>query len=284
MELVFNELSFSPISENRILACERVNQFIKTYGHAMESGFNGIRFSLDFSEIELAAGFTLLDWLSYSDQRILKDLLLAARRYPFIKEEDVGEQHEYLAYSYYFEDVENRITARKSDGLAAAHIYSTLAISFAGFASWEKNLLTLRKVRDEDSATELVEIRNVFSPSCLEADPVEKLIEEITEIVLIETDIPADDKPMHFKPDHGTDTLAAFGKRIRKSPHVVSIVNSLEWNPRFPRFILEVFPNGIVHVVLYWTDRGLGMAIQTTGRNFRETDTIARLLQNKYSN
>ena len=77
--------------------------------------------------------------------------------------------------------------------------------------------------------------------------------------------------------------LRAFAKRIINSPHVNGIVNSLPWNNKTTNFIRRVYPNGLIEVVLYWTDDGLGMVIQTTGRNQRETEEITRLLEEKYA-
>lgn len=34
--------------------------------------------------------------------------------------------------------------------------------------------------------------------------------------------------------------------------------------------------------VKHWYDKGYGLAVQTTGRNYRETKQIARILEEKY--
>ena len=39
-----------------------------------------------------------------------------------------------------------------------------------------------------------------------------------------------------------------------------------------------MFPDGIIELVLTWTDEGFGMVAQTTGRNLRETEAIGRIL------
>ncbi len=50
---------------------------------------------------------------------------------------------------------------------------------------------------------------------------------------------------------------------------------------RATNFIRRIYPNGLIEVVLFWTDAGLEMVIQTTGRNLRETEEIARLLEDE---
>ena len=40
--------------------------------------------------------------------------------------------------------------------------------------------------------------------------------------------------------------------------------------------------NGINEIVLPWTDEGLGIAIKTTGRSYRETEKIASILEKEF--
>ena len=100
--------------------------------------------------------------------------------------------------------------------------------------------------------------------------------------------IPQDDttperKPISLRDDHGTDILQAFAEKIRCSPYVRGIKNSLPFNPRQVNPIRKAKPDGIVEFVLTWTDRGLGLCIQTTGRNLAETNTIALHLADKFT-
>ncbi|RAQ48375.1 CRISPR-associated protein [Arthrospira sp. O9.13F] len=100
--------------------------------------------------------------------------------------------------------------------------------------------------------------------------------------------IPQDDtkpeaKNISFRDDHGKDVLMAFSQKVRRSPYVKNIVNSLPFNPQQKTPIRRTYPNGIVEFVLTWTDKGYGICIQTTGRNLAETNTIAIHLQQEFS-
>ena len=112
---------------------------------------------------------------------------------------------------------------------------------------------------------------------------IKTFIERISEVVLQLSPLNPNDKQIRFRPDHGTDVLNAFARQIKNSQYVNGIINSLPWNSRTTNFIRRVYPNGLIEVVLYWTDEGLGMVIQTTGRNQRETEEIARLLEEEYT-
>lgn len=91
-----------------------------------------------------------------------------------------------------------------------------------------------------------------------------------------------DKKTICLRDDHGNDTLREFSQKIRRSPYVVEIVNSLPFNSRRTDPILRVTDNGLVDFVLTWTDKGLGICVRTTGRNKVETNTIALHLKRKY--
>jgi putative CRISPR-associated protein (TIGR02619 family) len=100
--------------------------------------------------------------------------------------------------------------------------------------------------------------------------------------------IPQDDsnpdrKQINLRDDHGKDILQKFAEKIRPSPYVKKIINSLPFNSRRTNPILNTTKDGIVEFVLTWTDAGLGLCIQTTGRNLAETNTIALHLKEKYS-
>ncbi|MDJ0615360.1 MAG: putative CRISPR-associated protein [Calothrix sp. MO_192.B10] len=90
-------------------------------------------------------------------------------------------------------------------------------------------------------------------------------------------------KAIYLRDDHGKDILQELSQKICRSPYVKRIVNSLPFNPEATNPIRRTKPNGIVEFILTWTDAGLGLCIQTTGRNLAETNTIALHLKEKYS-
>jgi putative CRISPR-associated protein (TIGR02619 family) len=94
---------------------------------------------------------------------------------------------------------------------------------------------------------------------------------------------PPEDKSISLRDDHGKDTLQAFAKKIRRSPYVQKIINSLPFNPRRIDPIRRTYPDGKIEFVLTWTDPGLGICLQTTGRNLAETTAIALHLKSEFS-
>lgn len=87
---------------------------------------------------------------------------------------------------------------------------------------------------------------------------------------------------IHLRQDHGDDILKQHALRLLHNDYVESIINSLQFQPKAKQYISKCFNNGIIHIVLHWTDAGHGMAIKTTGRNIWETKKIAEILKNQY--
>ena len=70
-----------------------------------------------------------------------------------------------------------------------------------------------------------------------------------------------------------------FDKRIRLENHIgeLQLTDSIS---------LQDFcknPNGLIEIVLPHTDKGLGLIVQTTGRNIRETEKIAEIIKNRFN-
>jgi hypothetical protein len=279
MEMIFNELSTTPISANRELANQKVAQLVRCYKEALELGFDKIRFDKQFYEIELSEDYSLANWLDDSDQHNLKDLLLSAKIYPFIRTGDIPVENQYLQHDFncFYGEVQ-----MECSGLAVAHIYDTLSVSFSGTPYWEANVITVTKTNRENNTSETVNVNNVFSTHCFQKNVIQNFIANIRVLVLVPSPLLPAQKEIHFRPDHGTDVLDAFARRIRNNVYIHEIMNSLPFNNRAVRFIRRVYPNGIIEIVLHWTDEGFGMVVQTSGRNQRETEEIARLLTEEY--
>lgn len=92
-----------------------------------------------------------------------------------------------------------------------------------------------------------------------------------------------EEKKIVLRNDHGYDVLYEHAKKLRMSPYVESIINSMPFNPNARHYIYRVKDNGIIELVLTNTDCGYGMVVQTTGRNRKETLWIAKKLKDEYA-
>jgi putative CRISPR-associated protein (TIGR02619 family) len=107
--------------------------------------------------------------------------------------------------------------------------------------------------------------------------------QETTLLSLIPKDSTSPDrKSIHLRDDHGKDILHGFAKKICCSHYVKEVINSLPFNPNHRDPIQKTTSDGKVNFILTWTDAGLGLCIQTTGRNKSETNSIAIYLKEKF--
>lgn len=209
-------------------------------------------------------------------------MLLGARQYPTFKTEDSWAEDKYLTGNYYFEDLTNGVSKIGCIGLAAAHIYTAVAISFASSKAWMNNTLRITNIL-EDETTIPVAVNNIFSEGCITVDTISTFVENYSTLELEESSLLPENKKVHLRDDHGKDILEAFAKKLVRSPFVNAIINSLPFNQYATSFIKKPHPNGLIEVVLYWEDKGYGMVIQSTGRNLRETNEIARILTENFT-
>ena len=99
---------------------------------------------------------------------------------------------------------------------------------------------------------------------------------------LVESSLAVADKNISLRNDHGMDVLMDFSKRLLRCPYVIGIVNSLPFNPHERKFIKEVRNNGLIEIVLPWTDEGYGIVVRTTGRTIQETKRISEIIDERY--
>lgn len=73
-----------------------------------------------------------------------------------------------------------------------------------------------------------------------------------------------------------------FSKRLIRCPYVVGVINSLPFNSHERRFIKKIREDGLLEIVLPWTDEGYGVVVKTTGRTIKETEKIGRIITEEY--
>lgn len=99
---------------------------------------------------------------------------------------------------------------------------------------------------------------------------------------LVQCDQPVSDKKIILRNDHGLDVLEEFSKRLVRCPYLIGVVNSLPFNPYERKFIKRVRENGLIEIVLPWTDKGYGIVVRTTGRTIMETKRIAEIIEEEF--
>lgn len=195
------------------------------------------------------------------------NFLYAFLQRPYESENVEERQDEYLAHSWLY-------AGSSCYGAALAVIMDSMTVSTGDSIQWDRATLSLLKDKV------IVQARNLYGEttfSChlqwlLDCQPVQL---EYCQIIQTE-------KKIHLRDDHGKNILERFCKKLICSPYVCEVINSMPFNSQNRRFIREVKDNGIIEIVLPWTDKGLGVVVKTTGRNRRETEKIAEILKKEY--
>lgn len=290
MDLIFNELSLHNKVEDIYLAQNLMTNLVKlvrTYKRCFKDyGLEPPRLMVPngFWLLYLTSNYTIQDWLNdtTTDKKhgTYKTFLLGITRRPYINEEDEVIEHKFISNYYYLNEQEiPELENRGVEGLAVAFIYNTLVISFNTHNLWTKTQISLKEITD--TSENIVSVRHISSEEHINAH--QSWLEDSRPIELQETNIPNVNKEIRLRDDHGKNKLLEFSKKIVMSPYVIKIINSLPFNPHKNNFIKDIKPNGQIEIVLIKTDEGLGISIQTTGRNLQETKKIAEILKAQFT-
>lgn len=257
MEIYANELSITVDTFDKY---ENIDNLANNYRRLYEHGLGSCRINSE----SLNQIYKVIT--ADPQKRNLLNFIFSFLHAPFDTEEIIEQcEDEYLLHEW-------KCNSNECVGLAYAYIMDSLALSFSK-NKWDSLVKIYRDA-------EIVETRNISCPEHF--DVHNDWLESLKDVELIKTEIPADEKKIHLRDDHGKDKLLDFTKRVCKNPYVISVINSLPFNSRDKKFIRKVRPDGLIECVMTWTDKGYGFVIQTTGRNLRETERIADIINNEY--
>lgn len=271
MDLVFNELSLTDKPDSEYQAKQLLECLAKTCSVFSNAGFKKLRIESDFWN-QLYFNETDINYFLSRISRTKQTFLRSFIRPPYIADEFISEADNKYAANYYF------FNGIKITGLAYAYLLNTIAISLCSNNTWDKTELI---IIEKKKATE----DNIIVKHACKSEHYgvhRDWIIENQPFVLTKTTINSEQKPIKLRNDYGKDILQNFAERIVNSEYVTSVINSLPFNPNERNFIKKIYPNGQIEIVLTSTDEGFGIIIQTTGKNQRETEEIAQIIESKY--
>lgn len=283
MELIFNELSFKPYIGDEVLFKNKFIAMLKKYGYLKEAyGITNLLFPKATFNLNISKDLTFIQWASSLTNRSEKNKILALIRTPF--SEDILEDGEQNKTSkYYYENVEIPIEREYCIGLGICHAKERISISFNSHNCWKPHIISFKEIIDDDFNTRNVEVYNVCETEQELNDDLYKKLLYYGELELIETDIEPENKKIKLSGDHhGKNKLKAFAKRLLENRYVLGVINSIDFSPNAVNLIKDKYSDGTIDIVLYWEDAGYGMKIQTTGRNYRETEAIADIIREEF--
>ena len=256
-ELFANEISFT---SDALLEYENIKALGEVYERLKGFGITTCRISSE--EINRVHSYLGQD----SRYRVFRDFLFAFFKAPY-EENALVDAHsdEYLSHEWKCKDL-------KCLGLAMAYLTNTISLSIDP-SRWKE---TVDIFKDND----IISVRNISDS--IHVDYYSQWFEDLKPIELISTAKSPLEKRIKLRDDHGKDVLMAFSKKLLRSKYVEEVVNSIRFNSFDRHFIRKISEDGIVECVLYWHDEGYGLAVKTTGRNKKEAQIIAEILDKEY--
>lgn len=257
MELYFNELSIKYSHSLDYSAAVKISEV-----YSMLKEYNISTCRIDARDHEKL--FDMIDGLPHSIN--IKNFYYSFFKLPFETKAVVRQEDRYYEFNWMY-------MGENCFGLAITYLMDSISYSiFQG--EWNKSIVTIYKDDQEEKVRNISTKEHIFFHlSSLEVE---------TDIDLPECKIHYSQKKIHLRNDHGIDKLKDFSKKLVQSPYVVEIVNSLPYNSRRKKFIKKIKEDGLIEIVLPWTDQGLGIVVRTTGRTKKETNKIAQIIEEKY--
>lgn len=277
MDLIFNELSLLDLSPDIPASRSRMHNLLLVCKEGREHGTNKLAVRDDFFVQRLSSTYTIADWLG--DQNVpktQKDLLLAIHRYPYIDDSDESIINRFIS-SHTFLPLQNA----EAEGLAAAYLYGTIAVSFDSSTTWNSHELELL-FSEEGFDQQIVKVKHASSVDHILVH--KDWVGSKNGITLSITNLSLQEKEINLRDDHGKDVLKKFSKKLIRSQYIIKIINSLPYNSFEQNFIRQCHEDGKIELVLTRTDEGFGLVIQTTGKTLLETIEISKVLELEYRN
>lgn len=281
MELVFNELSVLPHIDNEVVLRQQFLDLLKLFeGIKEEFGFRHIVFPSNIGETLVTTNKNFKQWAYDIPHQGEKNRILSFVKRPF--ENDILQEQVSELNRYYYHNVEVGIIEKYCTGLAVSYLKDKPCISLASNECWKTPGVLFKEIIDDELNTKDVVALNIASTDDISNDEVQKALLYSGEVELVKCPLSHDKKALNLRHDHGMSELKAFSKRLFQSNYVVSVINSLPFNPKDVNLVKRIHADGKIELVLYWESAGYGLIIQTTGRNLRETEEIAKIIKEKF--
>lgn len=278
-ELFFNELSLNPHCGVDELH-RRVLLYARVLNRCGELGHKRIRYENDFAAIMVSSEKSLASYC-YENIRNRElntsiSLILSTQYQPYI-DPDTKQEAMYVENDYKVTVDDSSVLAY---GLISAFLSNSFSVGFQSSDEWNSCCFPVSVVSDGS----LNNVGKVFCVSDLthfDNNAFMNWYVGCHDVAYVKRK----NKPYrHLSSDHhGKDLLVRFTDKIMKEDFVVGIVNSLPFESRATKFVETICDDGIINLRLTGTDKGLGIAVQTTGKCKLQTTYFAKILEEKYS-
>lgn len=274
----FNELTLNPYCDDSQDAESRVRQYVDLIRALhLHYGVKLVRYHENMVNMALTENMSMQQYCEKYRHSVLSSILLSTFTMPQIDENDEDVLGRYCDTQVTVEKEGRSVAAH---GFNAAYCQGTFCIGFESEEFWSKCLYSITVISGR--STKSIEWASLSNKVHLSDAGFEIWSRGLSPVELSRSLRCVEDKELSLRDDHGKDVLMKHAEKLLNCEYVDGVVNSLPFNPRYGRYIYKIYDNGQIYVVLHWTDKGYGLVLQTTGRNIRETEKIADIIEQRY--
>lgn len=244
-----------------------------------------VRHAGDMTTIQLTPTMTLQDYLNAHTKQPDVIALLGLFTPPQVDMDDDISLQSYFDTTTEVKMGDNVVT--QADGFNAAYCQNTFCVGFESCATWQNDFFNLDVTSNGKKNN--VSWACISSPLVYSAEkehanrkPAFDLWLQERSVKLVESALQPNQKPTDVEGDHGQRELKDYAKLLNHNPYVEGTLTSLPFKPHSHEYILKIYDDGLLDIVLWWEDAGYSMRVKTTGRNVAETREIAKILKEKY--
>lgn len=282
----FNELSTQPLCASVSDVEQRVRDFLIMLRDVRKhTGITKVRHAGDMTTIALTPALTLQDYLNTHTNDPAVRALLGIFTHPQVDEKDEISFQNYIDTATEIKMDDNSVTP--ADGFNAAYCQNTFCVGFESCATWQKDffdLVVTSNGKQNNVSWVCISSSRVYGTeeeyACRRL-AIDKWLQE-RNVELVKSKTLPDQKPSEVEGDHGQNLLKEHAKMLNRHPYVEGVLTSLQFKPHSREYILKIYDDGLLDIVLWWEDAGYSMRVKTTGRNVAETKEIAKILREKY--
>lgn len=277
-DLFFNELSLIPYCGDSELH-SRMRCYAKVLQKCGELGHDKIRYEKEFSEIMVGRDKSLAAYCydnMYNTELATSVGLIVSMQYQPYIDPDTEQEDKFIENDYVIEMGDSKVSGY---GMTSAHLYKSFSVGFCSSECWNQCCFPIYKKSDNTFSPD-GEVYCVSVISHFEEDSFVNWYVSCHEVAYTKR---CQEPSYRLSSDHhGKDTLKKFSEKIMKEDFVEEVINSLPFAPKATRFVEIIGNDGIINLRLVGTDRGLGIAVRTTGQNKIQMVYFAKLLREKY--
>ena len=281
VEPCFNELTINPFCSSDEEMEQQIDGLISTLKSLEQRGIKRVRYENSFNDIKLREGYTLLDYCN----KAIKGKQINNRNflYGFLRKPYLYEEEEVLFDKYdNCKFISENGNTEDCLGLYIAFVMNSFAVGFDNGIFKDNQNLSCHLRLTKNGETINKHVPCVTKPEHIFTEEIVEILSNQHDLLVDKTSIPIENKKVHVAKHHGKKECLKHANELRSSPYVTEILNSIDFDCNEKQYIHKIAEPNLIEIRLYWTKKGYGLCVATTGKDIIQTRWIAKHMNKIY--